>query len=226
MKEEEALLRLQSLSPLPLIVFWHENKRSYLSYIKQKDRLTLRLHRLFLQAPSPVFEALISSILKKNRSDAIVVRKMAHFYFSQARIDPLDLSARGVVYDLQKIYDEIKGDFFSPSFDAAIGWSNRICIKKFRSITFGSYDRHRHQIRIHPLLDDPEVPLYFLQFLVYHEMLHAVCPSIIDERGFCRSHTAEFRKLEKKFPFYSEAKKWGESSLNFFKTRIKSHGRS
>ena len=216
--------RLQLLCPTPLFIVWHENRRSYLSYLKQKTSISLRLHRLFLEAPSPVLEALMVSILKKNKEASIIVRQMAHLYFSQTRVASSNLESKGKVYDLKQICIEVKKEFFPPDFEVTIGWSDTARVKKFRSITFGTYDRHRHQIRIHPLLDDEEVPLYFLQFLVYHEMLHAVCPSIIDKRGFCRSHTAEFRKLEKKFPYYKEAKQWERSSLNFFKIRMKTHG--
>lgn len=225
-KEQAAAHRLQFLCPIPLSVVWHENRRSYLSFLKQPSSIALRLHRLFLEAPTPVLEALIASILKKNKEALIIVRKMAHLYFSQTRAAPSNLLAQGKVYDLKQIYFGVKKDFFPSDFEVSIGWSDTARVKNFRSITFGTYDRHRNQIRIHPLLDDEEVPLYFLQFLIYHEMLHAVCPSVIDKRGFCRSHTDEFRKLEKKFPYYSEAKQWEQSSLNFFKKRMKTHGRS
>jgi len=224
-REQKVIDRLQTLCPVSLSVVWHENIRSYLSYVKQKNSICIRLHRLFLEAPTPVLEALVAFIWGKNRQAAITVRKMAHLYFSKTRIEPSDLPALGRVYDLQKIYDQIKKDFFSPTLNVAIGWSSTFRVKKFRSMTFGLYDRHRHQIRIHPLLDDEEVPLYFLQFLIYHEILHIVCPSFIDSRGICRSHTPEFKKLEKKFPYYKEAKEWEKKSLNFFKMRKKVHGR-
>ncbi len=92
-------------------------------------------------------------------------------------------------------------------------------------MTFGSYDKHRNQIRINPLLDDAAVPLYFVEFIVYHEMLHAVCPAKIDSRGAIRSHTREFRMQEKQFAEYDDAKEWEKTSLKFFKMR-KRHGRS
>lgn len=225
-KEQVVSTRLQWLCPTQLVISWHENRRSFLSYLKKSGQIHLRLHRLFLEAPSPVLEALISSILTKNSQARKIVRQMAHLYFSQARATPASLTALGKVHNLQEICDEVKREFFSPDFEVLIGWSETSRCKNFRSITFGSYDRQRNQIRIHSCLDDKEVPLYFLRFLIYHEMLHAVCPSIIDERGRCSSHTREFKRLEKQFPQYREAKKWSRMSLQFFKTRIKVHGRT
>lgn len=216
---------IQSLCPLPLTLIWHENRRIYFSAQQKKKHLTLRLHRLFLDAPTPVLEALIQMALYKDPKSRMIVRKMAHLYFSRNRIAAKPLFSLGAVYDLQEIYDRLKQDHFEPGFDASIGWSPFARHSRFRSLTFGTYDRHLHQIRINPLLDDRGVPLYFLEFIVYHEMLHAVCASFIDNAGRCRVHTPEFREKEKRFPFYGAAKEWEKKSLNYFKTRKLSHGR-
>ncbi|MES2273924.1 MAG: SprT-like domain-containing protein [Chlamydiota bacterium] len=219
---------LQSICPIPLTIVWHENRTSYLSIRKERGHLHLRLHRLFLKAPSPVLEALIRFALKRDPEAGIILKKMAHFYFSENRTPAKPLRASGVVYDLQAIYDRIKEAHFEPSFHAEIGWAPiRVRTSKFRSITFGTYDLHRHQIRLNPLLDDPDVPLYFLEFIVYHEMLHAVCPSHIDSSGRCRVHTPQFRQKEKEFPQFAKAKAWENLSLKFFAgKRKKIYGRA
>ena len=63
-------------------------------------------------------------------------------------------------------------------------------------------------IRIHPLLDAPFVPTWFLEYVVYHEMLHAVVPEEIDEHGRRRVHTREFYRRERKFHCYYRARRW------------------
>lgn len=218
--------KLQALCPIPLQISWHE-RRAYLSCLKKNGILFLRLHRLFLEAPSPVLEAVIRMALKKNDLEArAIVRKMAYLYFSQNRLPPKELTAQGTTYDLQMIYEKLKKQHFSPDYSSAIGWSKSSRQARFRFITFGSYDQHRDQIRINPLLDSPDVPLYFLEFIVYHEMLHAVCRPKMDSSGRCSVHTAEFRAKEREFPQYKEAKEWEKSSLKIFKQRKKSHGRT
>jgi len=219
--------RLVDLCPVPLTLVWHENRSTYFSARKENRHLTLRLHRLFFQAPTPVLEALIRMALKPRDPEAFaIVRKMAYLYFSQNRSPAELLTTAGSVYDLQEIYLRMKNSYFAPDYDATIGWSGRVRIGRFRFITFGTYDRHRHQIRINRLLDNAEVPLYFLEFIVYHEMLHAVCPSYIDAKGRCRVHTQEFRRKEKLFADFAAAKKWEKMSLNFFKKRRRDHGRA
>ncbi len=211
--------KLQTLCPIPLQISWHES-RSYLSFLKKNGTLFLRLHRLFLEAPSPVLEAVIRMVLRKNDLEArAIVRKMAHLYFSQKRLPPKKLTAQGTTYDLQMIYEKLKERHFSPDYSSAIGWSKASRQGRFRFITFGSYDQHRDQIRINPLLDSTDVPLYFLEFIVYHEMLHAVCRPKMDPSGRCSVHTAEFRAKERQFPQYKEAKEWEKSSLKIFKKR-------
>jgi len=215
---------LQSFSSVPLTIFWHENKRSYLSFRKERKGVYIRLHRLFEHMPAPVLDALARYILKSDKSAKPVLRRAVHHYFSNRRIASDSLISTGRFYDLKQIYERVKGTFFTPEYDAAIGWGRGSAKSRFRHITFGTYDRHRHQILIHPLLDDPSVPEYFLSFLVYHEMLHAVCQPQIDARGYTRCHTREFRQREKLFPQYDLAKEWEKNSLMFLKR--KSHGRA
>ncbi len=207
--------RLQALCPYPLAVVWHENRTTYYSARKERGKLYLRLHRLFENAPSPVLEALIRMSLKKDPEARAIVRKMAHLYFSQNQAAPEPLPAQGEVYDLDEIFQEVKSAYF-PALDLSIGWS-RPKTQRFRFITFGVYDSHRRQIRINRLLDDPHVPRYFLEFIVYHEALHAVCPASIDQAGRCRVHTKVFRAKEKEFPHFQAAKEWEKQCLTFFK---------
>lgn len=214
--------RLQDLCPIPLEIIWHENKTTYLSVLKERKKLHLRLHRLFYNAPTPVLEALIRYALKNDPNARAIIKQMAHLHFSQNAVAPEPLNPIGTTYNLTEIYERLKNLLSMP--ETSIGWSNRAHRGKFRSITFGTYDKHCRQIRINPLLDDRQVPLYFLEFIVYHEMLHAVCPSRIDARGRCSVHTKEFKEKERQFPHFKEAKEWEKLSLKFFKKR-KSHGR-
>ena len=208
---------LQSASSLPVVVSWHNNKRSYLSFRKEKKGIFIRLHRLFEAASPEVCCALAQYILERDKSAKPLLRKVVHSYFSSHRIPADRLTTEGQAYDLRPIYEAIKAEFFSPDYDAAIGWGRGGKRGKFRHMTFGTYDRHRHQILIHPLLDDQAVPEYFLSFIVYHEMLHAVCSPEIDARGYSRCHTREFRQKESLFPHYAAAKEWEKRSLLFFK---------
>ncbi len=222
--EEIASIKLAALCPVPLNLAWHENRTSFFSCRKERQSVHLRLHRLFAKAPSPVLEAVIGYAVKGDRQAGKIVRQMAHLYFSKVRTEPDALIAKGRVYDLHEIQRSVGKRYF-PNLDVAIGWSTHRRVGAFKCMTFGSYDRHRNQIRINPLLDDAAVPRYFVEFIVYHEMLHAAVPARIDAKGAVHSHTPEFRKREKEFAEFGLAKEWEKKSLEFFK-RKKHHGRS
>lgn len=210
--------RLHEIAPFPIEIIWHENNRSYLSFKKRRDgMLQLRLHRLFFQAPTPVLEALIAYVSKREKSAKAIIRQMAHLHFSKGLGEPKQLERRGAVYDLDEIFAQTL--VMAPVENVSIGWSSRTKIGDFRSITFGTYDQHHRLIRINPLLDSLDVPKYFLEFVVYHEMLHAIYPSKIDAQGKCSIHTKEFREKERQFPHFKQAKLWEKGCFTIFKKR-------
>ncbi|MGH9960183.1 MAG: hypothetical protein ACREBC_24180, partial [Pyrinomonadaceae bacterium] len=58
-------------------------------------------------------------------------------------------------------------------------------------------------------LDTPEIPEQFVEFILYHEMLHIKHPArLINGRRYY--HTSAFRNDERRFPHYVDAQKWLE----------------
>lgn len=205
----------------PFQVKVHENATTYLRAERKKGVLCLHMHRLFNEAPTPVLEAVLRFAQRKDARALGVIRQMADIYFSENPAEPAKLEEKGEAYDLRKIYNKLKAKYFKPSYEALIGWSDKEPKGSFRYITFGSYDRHRNQIRINPVLDNAAVPAHFVEFVVYHEMLHAVCLPIVDKRGRTWVHTAEFKAKEKEFGQYEEAKEWEKTSLSFLKKQAR-----
>ena len=74
----------------------------------------------------------------------------------------------------------------------------------------------RRVIRINPALDQPFVPLWFLQYVLYHEMLHSVVPDEELPGGRRRVHTEEFNRREREFRGYGRARRWEEDNLAKF----------
>jgi hypothetical protein len=67
-------------------------------------------------------------------------------------------------------------------------------------------------IRIHPLLDQPFVPRYVVETIVFHEMLHQLIPRQ-RVNGRWRVHPPAFRLQERRFPYYRQAKQWQHRHL-------------
>lgn len=203
-------------------IVWHENRGVYISVRKKGKEVSLRLHRLFFDAPTPVLEAIVRFVTSRDPAARTVIRQMAHLHFSNAQNRPAPLESKGEVYDLQEIFDRLNVSMGLQG--VTIGWARRASRSRFRSMIFGSFDQSCRQIRMNPRLDDSLVPLYFIEYIVYHEMLHAVFPTEMNGRGRCAIHTGPFRDKERQFPQFELAKKWEKNSLQFFKKR--SYGRS
>jgi predicted SprT family Zn-dependent metalloprotease len=73
------------------------------------------------------------------------------------------------------------------------------------------YPKTRH-IRLHPALDQAFVPRFFVEFIVYHELLHHVIPAV-EVNGRYYVHTKMFRQRERLFRRYPEAMAWRQRHL-------------
>ncbi len=102
--------------------------------------------------------------------------------------------------------------YFQDGIQARIGWGRMPPRRRRKSIRLGVYDHQTREIRIHPALDRPEVPAFFVEFIVFHEMLHQLFPST--GRGGRRvHHPRAFRDREKAFPHYVAALRWERENL-------------
>jgi hypothetical protein len=114
-------------------------------------------------------------------------------------------SAKGAVYDLEKMFARLNRRYFDSSLEQpTITWSQR----KTRSI-LGHHDRVYETITISKSLDSAQVPDWFVEYILYHEMLHIKhAARMINGRRYY--HTAAFRLDERRFAKYEEAQRWLE----------------
>ena len=69
----------------------------------------------------------------------------------------------------------------------------------------GHYDPAHNAIVVSKVFDQPQVPAYAVEYIVYHEMLHLKHP--VKLRGSRRCvHSAEFQAEEKLFQHLDKAK--------------------
>jgi len=200
---------LQKLTGRDLCLIITDNVTSMLSVKKKAENITVRLHKMFLHAGTEVCLE-VADFIKKGRSDRQSIRS----FISQNRHllkqkPPVKLTPRvtGEFYCLQSIYDSLNSEYFDGVVSAAITWGRSNSKKRVRMRTMGSYNAVTDTIRINPLLDKKTVPDYFLQFVVYHEMLHAYL-GIKTRNGRRSIHSTEFRLQEKKFRHYAKAMEW------------------
>lgn len=200
----------------------HDNTHTMLTFQRQRAMWRLRLHHMFLVAPDDVVQALASFVrhgdpdasvqldtfIERNR---IYIRRLSPAQMrKRIRLEPV-----GQHHDLERIYDRLNERYFDGRIDAAITYGPAPRVKGPRkSIKMGSYSADSKVIRIHPALDQPVVPRYFVEWIVFHEMLHHVYRTRKGEDGRRCIHPPELMEHEKQFHDYTRAVAWERENLD------------
>jgi hypothetical protein len=180
-------------------------------------RVYVRLSDLFQAAPPEVIRALafllVARLLSRKapRDQERIYRSYA---FSPELLRGSDIARRqrgrkvissssGQVYDLERIFAKLNRRYFDGAIQKPIlTWSKR----RARSI-LGHHDAAHETITISKILDAREVPEWFVEYILFHEILHIKHPAqIVNGRRYY--HTTAFRAEERSFPRYQHAQEW------------------
>ena len=179
----------------------------------------VRLHHMFADADPAITRALARYIAENDRDAS---RALGDFIDAntervrgKARRSPLQMIVTlGDHHDLREIYDDLNRRYFEGKIDAAITWGPRTGRPRRRnSIKMGSYSVEDRLIRIHRSLDRAFVPRFFVEWIVFHEMLHQV-HDIKVKNGRREFHTKQFLADEASFEHYHEARAWERRHLD------------
>ncbi len=178
--------------------------------------LLLSVHRMFLDAdpgtldalarfatgPTPRVRARIRDYINRNlhRQDSVLYRPPRRTAAGTPNGRHHELSGRA---------ERLNSEHFGGTLDFRIAWSTtRRRFSGQTGATLGTWNLRQRLVRIHPMLDHPHVPERFLDFIVYHEMVHIAVPSQPGGGGRIYHHTPQFRALERLFPAYDWAREW------------------
>jgi hypothetical protein len=192
-----------------------DNRSTMVSFRRLQSGLRLRVHHMFLDAPEQVVRAIADYAGRGEYQAGPILDDYIHGrqpLIRQERDGKTRLDARGQYFDLQTIFDQLNQDYFQGGIRAKIGWGKMPLRRRRRSIRLGVYDHQTREIRIHPALDRSQVPAFFVQFIVFHEMLHQLFPSL-HRQGRRVHHAQAFRDREKAFPWYAHALSWEKRNL-------------
>lgn len=183
----------------------------------------VRLHRAFSEAPMDVCESLARWLLvgRRARRACTLLDNWIDQRMQQEPVPPRSaptLHPHGTTYDLDTLAQEVLAQCFEGHFGEdrpvpELTWGRRARSRSRHSLRLGSYDPLTHVVRIHPVLDQAEVPRWFVCFVLAHELLHAKWPP---KRGSGRRwihHGAQFRAEEAAHPDCGRAHDWEELQL-------------
>lgn len=188
-----------------------------------QGRIELRLHERFATAPLEVRTAMVSWIRsgkRARRACATLDQWIAEHIATLPRKKRNErFTTTGDHHDLAALAEELyegvfASDFPGPEGRPRITWGRRARSRSRGSLRLGSYDPEDNVVRIHIVLDRSSVPDWFVRYVLFHEILHAVLPPKPgpDGRRWVH-HGPEFRRRERLYPDYQQALAWEELHL-------------
>ena len=183
----------------------------------RSGRVYVRLSDIFDAAPPEVVRALAFLLVARllSRKAPPAHEKIYRSYaFSPQVLRASDIarqqrgrkiisSARGKIYDLDELFERLNRRHFDNQLEKPVlTWSKRRAKR-----ILGHHDSAHDTITISKALDSREVPAWFVEYILYHEMLHIKHPAkIINGRRYY--HTPAFRSEEQRFPRYQASQDW------------------
>jgi len=202
-------LEKETGKPVSLIIT--DNSTSMISVKATCDSISLRLHRMFLDAGNEVIRE-IAAFLKRRKGSTPLIRDFVRKNrnsFENSNRSPRKVATRtrGRYHDLQELFALVNDRYFGRKIKASISWGKKTPRWSVKKRALGSYSHQTNTIWINPVLDKKNVPRYLVKFIVYHEMLHCDIP-FQREKGRRLVHSPEFKKRERLFEHYEKVLAW------------------
>lgn len=207
------------LRPAPRVTFYpYVDAKSVIR--EREGRLHLRLSDHLRVAPDPVIEGVVGILLARyfripeSRADPAAVR--AYKEFLHAPRTQESSAARRQAKGRKHIepvgtHRSLLESYLRVSLDMGVvlpqvpklSWSQTVAGHRF-----GHWDPNHNVIVLSQILDDPEVPEFVLDYVLYHELLHIVHPVRMGSGTKRIVHGAAFRRDERRFPRWREGEEW------------------
>jgi predicted SprT family Zn-dependent metalloprotease len=212
--------RLSALIRMPVALIFTDNTRSIIS-AKWKDHVfKIRLHHMFLQADESVWKAVAGFLSGRRETDRKRLRAFIRRHENKIRKSRGPGRERrprirhaGRFFHLGAVFDDLNGRLFQETLICAITWGYRRKRPGMGQVRLGSYSPKTGLIRINPILDRSFVPLYVIEDIVHHEMLHCHLGTV-KGNGRTLTHHKTFKTMERAFSDYERAKQWIKRNMH------------
>jgi hypothetical protein len=203
------------LEPPPRVSFYPYAQGG--STLREREgRLHLRLTERLRGAPDLAVEGVVSILLcrslglAESRADPAAVRAYRE-HLQQERV-PGPGERRGRKHiDPVGEHRSLLESYLRVTLDMGLAlprvpklsWSKTVARHRF-----GHWDADHNAVVISQVLDDPKVPEFVLDYVLYHELLHIVHPVKMGSGTKRIVHSAAFKRDERKFPRWQEGEQW------------------
>jgi hypothetical protein len=174
-------------------------------------RLLLVANEAFIEAPPDVMENMLWAVLRSKQSRKEPLAAVRQFADTQPFIDlaqkvnnsPLaegDEGSRGQYHDLKAAFQRVNRQYFKNQMATPrLVWGQRLSGRKL-----GHYQPATDTVQVSRTLDNPDVPGFVVDFIIYHELLHKQF-GVQVSGGRRYSHTPDFKQAERHFMRFNEA---------------------
>jgi hypothetical protein len=143
---------------------------------------------------------------KKNHKKELLEAVQSEQY--QAVLQDIELLAgiiertKGLYFDLEESFNRVNNQYFNGNIPKPrLVWSRTFNCRKF-----GHYDIAHEIVMVNSSLDNPEVGVFTVDFIMYHELLHKKLGAKSNGKNII-FHDREFRRQEKMFAEFNKARR-------------------
>jgi len=201
----------------PVLLALTDNSTSMISVREKKGGISVRLHRIFRKADNEVLDEVVSFIKKKRGKTPVIKQfiRQNQSFLKERKPRTITINPNGKLYNLTDIFNSLNSEYFNNSLSVVITWGRRSPRYAVKKRTLGNYQKKTNTIRVNPILDSRKVPRYVIEYIVYHEMLHAVIDAVV-KNGRRRIHSKEFKNRERKYRNYHQAIEWEKRNFRTY----------
>ncbi len=185
--------------------------------------LEVRMHWMFAAAPRETRRVVAVWIRSGRRAPRACAELDRWIIAGLEEIPPPANRLRSVKpvgkhHDLERmradiLTNELAADFPDPDRWPLVTWGRRTPSRTRHSLRLGSFDADDGIARLHPVLDQPAVPDWFVRYVLFHELLHAALPPRRGRGSRWIHHSAAFRKRERDYRDYRAAIAWEDAHM-------------
>jgi hypothetical protein len=207
----------RSLDPPPKVSFYPYSNGT--STVRERDgRVRFKLSDRLSGAPDEVLEGVVSILLCRflglpdSRADPASVRAYRDYLNEERTSNPPGSAKRGRKHiDPVGAHRSLLESYLRVSLDLGLtlprvptlSWSKTVSRHRF-----GHWDPDHNAVVISQVLDDPGVPEFVLDYVLYHELLHILHPAKMGSGTKRIVHSAAFKRDERRFPRWKEGEEW------------------
>lgn len=193
---------------LPFEIHLH-NMRFIYRVKNYSDGVVLKCNEGLIAADAAVWrEVLVTALQGKRRGGRLTALDefldsedfSGVLFEMESAIEPVAAHTQGQVHDLAASFDRVNRRYFNGKMERPrMHWNRALTVGKM-----GHYHHARDTVMLSLTLDQPEVPPFVVDYVMYHELLHKK-HGVRRINGRRYAHTPEFRAEERRFEQYHAA---------------------